>query len=120
MASERRQMARTPCRPYSAARLRVSASIARSLAAENGRQGVRAICLRSDAIPETATIAEVYSLHADALGITSEQFQAFSSDMNQLKRLPTLAEAANVAAFMASDPSSDMTAAGVKPSCVVD
>jgi len=52
-----------------------------------------------------------------ALGITSEQFQAFSSDMNQLKRLPTLAEVANVAAFMASDQSSAMTAAVVNLSC---
>ena len=71
----------------------------------------------ADAIPETATIAEVYSLHADALGITREQFQAFSSDMNPLKRLPTLAEVANVAAFMASDQSSAMTAAVANLSC---
>jgi NAD(P)-dependent dehydrogenase (short-subunit alcohol dehydrogenase family) len=92
-------------------------ALTRSLAAEYGRQGIRAICLRSDAIPETATIAEVYSLHADALGMTREQFQALSSDRNPLKRLPTLAEVANVAAFMASDQASAMTATVANLSC---
>ncbi len=92
-------------------------ALTRSLAAELGRQGIRVICLRSDAIPETATIAEVYSLHADALGMTREQFQALSSDRNPLKRLPTLAEVANVAAFMASDQASAMTATVANLSC---
>jgi NAD(P)-dependent dehydrogenase (short-subunit alcohol dehydrogenase family) len=92
-------------------------ALTRSLAAEYGPQGVRALCLRSDAIPETATIAEVYRLHADALGITREQFQAFSSEMNLLKRLPTLAEVANVAAFLASDHASAMTATVANLSC---
>jgi NAD(P)-dependent dehydrogenase (short-subunit alcohol dehydrogenase family) len=86
-------------------------ALTRSLAAEYGQQGIRAICLRSDAIPETATIAEVYSLHAQALGLTREAVQDFSENLNLLKRLPTLAEVANVAAFMASDQSSAMTAA---------
>ena len=40
-----------------------------------------------------------------------EQIQVFSENLNLLKRLPTLAEVANVAAFMASDQSSAMTAA---------
>jgi len=92
-------------------------ALTRSLAAEYGRQGIRAICLRSDAIPETATIAEVYSLHADALGLTREQVQALSENMNPLKRLPTLVEVANVAAFMASDQASAMTATVANLSC---
>lgn len=92
-------------------------ALTRSLAAEYGQQGIRAICLRSDAIPETATITEVYDLHAAALGVTSEQVLTFSSDMNLLKRLPTLEEVANVAAFMASDQSSAMTATVVNLSC---
>ncbi len=92
-------------------------ALSRSLAAELGRQGIRVICLRSDAIPETATIGEVYRLHADALGMTHEQFQALSEGMNLLKRLPTLAEVANVAAFMASDQASAMTATVANLSC---
>jgi NAD(P)-dependent dehydrogenase (short-subunit alcohol dehydrogenase family) len=86
-------------------------ALTRSLAAELGPKGIRAICLRSDAIPETPVIQVVYELHAQALGITREQFQAFSENMNLLKRLPTLAEVANVAAFLASDQASAMTAA---------
>jgi NAD(P)-dependent dehydrogenase (short-subunit alcohol dehydrogenase family) len=92
-------------------------ALTRSLAAEYGQQGVRAICLRSDAIPETATITEVYSLHAQALGLTREAVQDFSANLNPLKRLPTLAEVANVAAFMASDQSSAMTATVANLSC---
>ncbi|MBV9232016.1 MAG: SDR family oxidoreductase, partial [Chloroflexi bacterium] len=86
-------------------------ALTRSLAAELGPRGVRAVCLRSDAIPETPNIGVVYGLHANALGITREQFQAFSENMNLLKRLPTLTEVANVAAFIASDQASAMTAA---------
>ena len=92
-------------------------ALTRSLAAEYGQQGIRAICLRSDAIPETATITEVYGLHAEALGLTREQVQDFSANLNPLKRLPTLAEIANVAAFMASDQSSAMTATVANLSC---
>jgi NAD(P)-dependent dehydrogenase (short-subunit alcohol dehydrogenase family) len=92
-------------------------ALTRSLAAELGPRGIRAICLRSDAIPETETITEVYGLHADALGMTREQFQALSENMNLLKRLPTLAEVANVAAFLASDQASAMTATVANLSC---
>ncbi len=92
-------------------------ALTRSLAAELGPQGIRAICLRSDAIPQTETITEVYGLHADALGMTREQFQAFSASLNLLKRLPTLAEVANVATFLASDQASAMTATVVNMSC---
>lgn len=41
--------------------------------------------------------------------MTSEQFQARGESMTHLRRLPTLAELANVAAFMASDRASAMT-----------
>ena len=92
-------------------------ALTRSLAAELGPRGIRAICLRSDAIPETETITEVYGLHADALGMTREQFQTFSAGLNPLKRLPTLEEVANVATFLASDQASAMTATVANLSC---
>ena len=41
--------------------------------------------------------------------MTREEFQAFSEGMTLLGRLPTLAEVANVATFMASDRASAMT-----------
>jgi NAD(P)-dependent dehydrogenase (short-subunit alcohol dehydrogenase family) len=84
-------------------------AFSRSLAAELGPHGIRVVCLRPDGIPETATIREVYGLHANGAGMTREEFQAFSEGMTLLKRLPTLAEVANVAAFMASDRASAMT-----------
>jgi hypothetical protein len=36
-----------------------------------GPQGIRVICLRSDGIPETGTIDEVFGFHAKAAGIKS-------------------------------------------------
>jgi enoyl-[acyl-carrier-protein] reductase (NADH) len=60
-------------------------------------------------MPETGTIREVFGLHAKAMGITAAQFQAGSESMTHLRRLPTLAELANVAAFVASDKASAMT-----------
>jgi enoyl-[acyl-carrier-protein] reductase (NADH) len=59
----------------------------------------------------------VYGLHAQALGLTREAVQDFSANLNPLKRLPTLAEVANVAAFLASDQSSAMTATVANLSC---
>ncbi|GCF11687.1 hypothetical protein [Dictyobacter arantiisoli] len=57
------------------------------------------------------------SLYAETLGLTREHVQDFSTNLNLLKRLPILAEGANVAAFMASDQSSAMTAAVANLSC---
>ena len=84
-------------------------ALTRSLAAELGPQGIRVVCLRPDAIPETATISEVFGLHARGEGTTREQFQALMERQTLLRRLPTLAEVANVAAFLASDQASAMT-----------
>ena len=65
-------------------------ALSRSLAGEVGPQGVRVVCLRPDALPETwpEEPAEVktYMENGTALG-----------------RLPTLAEVANAAVFAASD-----------------
>ncbi len=43
-------------------------TLTRTLAAELGPQGVRVVCLRPDAIPETRTIDEVFGLHAKGMG----------------------------------------------------
>jgi NAD(P)-dependent dehydrogenase (short-subunit alcohol dehydrogenase family) len=43
-----------------------------SLAAELGAQGIRVVCLRPDAIPETETIHDVFGLHAKGIGITRD------------------------------------------------
>src|SRR5260370_1128966 len=71
----------------------------------------------SNARPETATIREAYGRFANALGITFEQVEAQNAAMTPLRRLPKLVEVANVAAFMASDQASAMTATVANLSC---
>ena len=71
-------------------------ALSRSLAGELGPQGIRVVCLRPDAIPETwpADAAEV---------------RTYMENGTVLGRLPTLEEVANAAVFMASDRASAMT-----------
>jgi len=71
-------------------------ALSRSLAGELGPQGIRVVCLRPDAIPET------WSAGADEVRMYMENGTA-------LGRLPTLDEVANAAVFMASDRASAMT-----------
>ena len=84
-------------------------ALTRGLAAELGPQGIRVVCLRPDGMPETATIDVVFGQHARGHGITREAFTAAMADRTLLKRLPTLAEVAEAAAFLASDRAGAMT-----------
>jgi NAD(P)-dependent dehydrogenase (short-subunit alcohol dehydrogenase family) len=86
-------------------------ALSRGLAAELGSHGVRVICLNAAGMPETQQLAEVYSLHAAAYGISRDAFQARMTDRTLRKQLPTVTEIANVAAFLASDRASAMTGA---------
>lgn len=92
-------------------------ALTHSFAAELGPQGIRVVGLRSDAIPETATIRASYSRRAGISGQTIEEIQAQAESVPLLRRLPTLAEVANVAAFLASDQASAMTATVANLSC---
>ena len=83
--------------------------ITRNLSAELAPQGIRVVGLRPQGMPETATIKEVFGLHAKALGIPREQFHEFIASRTHVRRLTTLDETANVAAFLASDRASGMT-----------
>jgi NAD(P)-dependent dehydrogenase (short-subunit alcohol dehydrogenase family) len=84
-------------------------ALSRGLAAELGPRGIRVVCLRPNAMPETATITEVFGLHGKGAGATREQFQAVIEGQTLLRRLQTLTEVADVAAFIASDHASAMT-----------
>jgi NAD(P)-dependent dehydrogenase (short-subunit alcohol dehydrogenase family) len=77
-------------------------ALSRSLAGELGPQGIRVVCLRPDAIPETWA-AE----HRDDTGANG--VRAYMENGTALGRLPKLAEVANAAVFMASDRASAMT-----------
>jgi NAD(P)-dependent dehydrogenase (short-subunit alcohol dehydrogenase family) len=84
-------------------------ALTRELSAELAPQGIRVVGLRPQAMPETRTIKEAFEPRARASGMTWEQWQEFLASRTHTRRLMTLAEMANVAAFMASDKASGMT-----------
>lgn len=84
-------------------------SLTRSLSAELAPHGIRVVGLRPQAMPETGTIKRAYEPRARSSGMTWEQWQAMLASRTHPRRLMTLAEMANVAAFMASDQASGMT-----------
>jgi NAD(P)-dependent dehydrogenase (short-subunit alcohol dehydrogenase family) len=84
-------------------------ALTRTLSAELGPHGVRAVCLMPNAIPETQTIRENFKRYAAAAGLSAAEFQARLESTTHLKRLSTLAELADMAAFLASDRASGMT-----------
>ena len=84
-------------------------SLTRSLSAELAPHGIRVVGLRPQAMPETDTIREAYEPRAEASGMTWEQWQAALASRTHPRRLMTLKEMADVAAFVASDKASGMT-----------
>jgi NAD(P)-dependent dehydrogenase (short-subunit alcohol dehydrogenase family) len=84
-------------------------SLTRSLSAELAPHGIRVVGLRPQAMPETDTIREAYEPRAEASGMTWEQWQAALAGRTHPRRLMTLEEMADVAAFVASDRASGMT-----------
>lgn len=77
-------------------------ALSRSLAGELGPQGIRVVCLRPDAIPETWAPE-----HRDDTSGTG--VKAYMENGTALGRLPTLDEVAQAAVWMASDRASAMT-----------
>jgi NAD(P)-dependent dehydrogenase (short-subunit alcohol dehydrogenase family) len=90
-------------------------AFSRILAGELGSSGVRVVCLRPDAIPEalaTSHTREVFGGIAARVGTNVEDMLAERArTATLLKRLPTLAEVADFAAFAASDRAGAMTGA---------
>ena len=81
----------------------------------------KAVCLLPHAIPEATAMGshsrDVFRPFAERAGITVEQMLARHADTTLLKRLPTLAQVANVAAFLASDQAGAMTGTVVNLTC---
>lgn len=84
-------------------------ALTRALSAELAPEGIRVLGLRPQAMPETRTIREAFEPRAKATGMTWEQWQAFLASRTHTRRLMTVTELANMAAFMASDKASAMT-----------
>lgn len=96
-------------------------AMTRHLAGELGMSGIRVICLRSHMIPGAAVVdshsRDIFRLNAESAGITLEEMLAGAGNGTLLKRLPTLAEVANTAAFMASDHAGAMTGTVANMTC---
>jgi 3-oxoacyl-[acyl-carrier protein] reductase len=84
-----------------------------NLAGELGPRGIRVVCIRPEGIPETWS---EYTEEAKQFGELKE-FHDLLEGRTLLRRLPTLAEVANVATFMASDQASAMTGTVVNLTC---
>jgi NAD(P)-dependent dehydrogenase (short-subunit alcohol dehydrogenase family) len=84
-------------------------ALTRDLSVELAPHGIRVVGLRPQAMPETPTIRDAFEPRAKATGMTWEQWQEFLAGRTHPRRLMTLDEMANVAAFMASDKASGMT-----------
>lgn len=84
-------------------------SLNRLFSAEWAPHGVRTVCLRTTGIEETATIDVVFGLHAGAHGVSREQFASAVLNTSHTRRATTLADLADVAAFVASDHAAALT-----------
>jgi NAD(P)-dependent dehydrogenase (short-subunit alcohol dehydrogenase family) len=92
------------------------------LAAELGPRGVRVVCLRPHAVPDAAAngsyTGAVFAPLAAASGVSVEQMLAqWGEDQTLLGRLPTLAQVADAAVFLASDRAGAITGAVIDLSC---
>jgi len=84
-------------------------ALTRDLSVELAPHGIRVVGLRPQAMLETRTIRDAFEPRAEASGMTWAQWQEMLASRTHPKRLMTLEEMANVAAFMASDRASGIT-----------
>ena len=92
------------------------------LAVELGPSGVRAVCLRPTGIQDAPAAGsftgEQFAPLAAAAGVSVEQMLAqWGQDQTLLGRLPTLAQVADTAVFLASDRAAAITGAVVDLTC---
>jgi len=96
-------------------------AMTRHLAGELGAHGVRAVCLRADAIPEALTRSHSRAVFAEVAakhGLTPEVMLAAHAERDTLlRRLPTLEQVAHAAAFFASERAAATTGAVVNLTC---
>jgi NAD(P)-dependent dehydrogenase (short-subunit alcohol dehydrogenase family) len=89
----------------------------RQIAAENGRYGIRVVCLRSAGSPDSPSVDNALNIHAKSEGMTREEFDKQFAQKTMLKRLPLLHEIADAAVLMASDKAGAATAAVLNLTC---
>jgi 3-oxoacyl-[acyl-carrier protein] reductase len=92
-------------------------SIARTLAAEVGPSGVRVLILQPNALPESDALQASFTKYAKGVGTNPEDAITELANSTLLRRLPTLADVGNIAAFVASDRAGAMTGTVVRIDC---
>jgi 3-oxoacyl-[acyl-carrier protein] reductase len=91
-------------------------SLLRCLATDVGPAGVRVVGIRSGAMVETRTIQQSVENAVQRLSFSKEQVISAFEQRTLLKRLPTVADTARLAAFLASDGARTITGAIVNSS----
>ena len=91
--------------------------LCQQLACELGPQGIRVICLRSAGSPDAPGVQWAMRVLAERAGVSPEAFEASQAEKTLLKRMPKLAEVAEMAVLMASDRASAMTGAIANVTC---
>lgn len=92
-------------------------NLCRQLAGELGPHGIRVICLRSAGSPDAPKLDDIFNQLAELAGVSREAFEAGLAESTLLKRLPRVAEVADMAVLMASDRASAMTGAVADVTC---
>ncbi|WP_447510453.1 SDR family NAD(P)-dependent oxidoreductase [Citrobacter gillenii] len=86
----------------------------KALASELGPRNIRVLGVRShaivDAVQSGSYTGEIFAAKAQSMGLTVEQWLGGAAQSTMLKRLPTLAQIAEVTTFLASNHASAMTA----------
>ncbi|TDX02060.1 SDR family NAD(P)-dependent oxidoreductase [Dinghuibacter silviterrae] len=88
-------------------------SLSRNLAAELGPYGVRAVCIRSGGSPDSKVFADAIERYPEAM---ADILRTMYADA-MVKRLPTMADIANTAVFLASDLAAAITGVTVDATC---
>lgn len=85
----------------------------RALASELGPKNIRVVGVRSHAITGAVEAGsytgELFAIKAQSMGLTVEQFLEGAAQSTVLKRLPTLAQVAELVTFLASEHAGAMT-----------
>lgn len=93
-------------------------SLCRQWAAELGPLGIRVLWLQTTGIPEAVhDLGGPVPAYGTGRRMSGEEFVGWLRSRTMLDRLTTLADVGQMAAFLASDRASAMTAAGVNLSC---
>jgi 3-oxoacyl-[acyl-carrier protein] reductase len=105
----------SPARPHTPASAPIGAAFAaienltRHMAIDLSHAGVRVVCQRTSANPDSRTIQDVTSRIAETMNISQGQAIAGLADSTLLKISPRTADTANAAVFLASDLARMMT-----------